>query len=162
MATRPTFDLIDGRFYSGDLGNVRDAYAWMRDHEPVYRDDANGITAAASYDAVVAAERDPELFSNAGGIRPETGPLPQMIDMDDPQHLTRRRMVNAGFTRKKVEAKAVRIREICDQLIDAVCEKEKPTSSQTWRHRCLWPSSATCWVSVRKNARCFCGGRTIW
>ncbi|MDF2469746.1 MAG: cytochrome, partial [Rhodococcus erythropolis] len=47
MATRPTFDLIDGRFYSGDLGNVRDAYAWMRDHEPVYRDDANGITAAA-------------------------------------------------------------------------------------------------------------------
>ncbi len=70
MATRPTFDLIDGRFYSGDLGNVRDAYAWMRDHEPAYRDDANGITAAASYDAVVAAERDPELFSNAGGIRP--------------------------------------------------------------------------------------------
>ncbi|ERB55170.1 hypothetical protein N806_29020 [Rhodococcus sp. P27] len=64
--------MIDGRFYSGDLGNVRDAYAWMRDHEPVYRDDANGITAAASYDAVVAAERDPELFSNAGGIRPET------------------------------------------------------------------------------------------
>ena len=63
---------------------MRDAYAWMRDHEPVYRDDANGITAAASYDAVVAAERDPELFSNAGGIRPETGPLPQMIDMDDP------------------------------------------------------------------------------
>ncbi|MEV3974924.1 cytochrome P450 [Streptomyces sp. NPDC050698] len=123
MATRPTFDLIDGRFYSGDLGNVRDAYAWMRDHEPVYRDDANGITAAASYDAVVAAERDPELFSNAGGIRPETGPLPQMIDMDDPQHLTRRRLVNAGFTRKKVEAKAGRIREICDQLIDAVCEK---------------------------------------
>ncbi len=89
----------------------------------VYRDDANGITAAASYDAVVAAERDPELFSNAGGIRPETGPLPQMIDMDDPQHLTRRRLVNAGFTRKKVEAKAGRIREICDQLIDAVCEK---------------------------------------
>ncbi len=122
MANRPNFDLIDGRFYSGDLGDVRDAYAWMREHEPVYRDSANGITAAASYAAVIAAERDPALFSNSGGIRPETGPLPQMIDMDDPEHLTRRRLVNAGFTKRKVEAKRDRIRQICDQLIDAVCE----------------------------------------
>ena len=51
MATRPTFDLIDGRFYSGDLGNVRDVYAWRRDHEPVYQDDANGISAAHAREA---------------------------------------------------------------------------------------------------------------
>ncbi|MFZ2178696.1 MAG: cytochrome P450 [Rhodococcus sp. (in: high G+C Gram-positive bacteria)] len=123
MADRPRFDLIDGRFYSGELGDTREAYAWMRAHEPVYRDHANGITAAASYDAVLTAERDPELFSSAGGIRPGVGPLPQMIDMDDPEHLQRRRLVNAGFTRKNVEAKTERIREICDQLIDAVCER---------------------------------------
>ena len=121
MGNRPEFDLIDGRFYSGELGDPREAYAWMRAHEPVYR--ANGILGAASYEAVLTAERDPELFSNAGGIRPGVGPLPQMIDMDDPQHLQHRRLVNAGFTRKKVEAKIDRIREICDQLIEAVCDK---------------------------------------
>jgi cytochrome P450 family 142 subfamily A polypeptide 1 len=121
MGNRPEFDLIDGRFYSGELGDPREAYAWMRAHEPVYR--ADGILGAASYEAVLTAERDPELFSNAGGIRPGVGPLPQMIDMDDPQHLQHRRLVNAGFTRKKVEAKIDRIRDICDQLIDAVCDK---------------------------------------
>lgn len=123
MTNRPDFDLIDGRFYSGELGDPREAYAWMRAHEPVYR--ADGILGAASYEAVLAAERDPELFSNAGGIRPGVGPLPQMIDMDDPQHLQHRRLVNAGFTRKQVEAKTDRIREICDHLIDAACDKDE-------------------------------------
>lgn len=115
-------DLLDGRFYAGESGDPRAAYAWMRANQPVFRD-RNGVAAAATYEALIAAERDPGLFSNAGGIRPETGPLPQMIDMDDPAHLHRRRLVNTGFTRKKVEAKIGRIREICDQLIDAVCEK---------------------------------------
>lgn len=68
MTDRPQFDLIDGRFYSGELGDPRQAYAWMRAHQPVYR--ADGILGAASYEAVLAAERNPELFSNAGGIRP--------------------------------------------------------------------------------------------
>ncbi|MGW0045215.1 cytochrome P450 [Rhodococcus sp. NPDC003348] len=119
---RPDIELVDGRFYAGEFGDPRRAYAWMRAHEPVFRD-RNGVPAAAGYAALIAAERDPGLFSNAGGIRPETGPLPQMIDMDDPEHLQRRRLVNTGFTRKKVEAKIERIREICDQLIDGVCER---------------------------------------
>ncbi|QCQ93638.1 cytochrome P450 [Rhodococcus sp. SGAir0479] len=122
MTTVDDIDLLDGRFYAGDLGDPRESYAWMRRNQPVFRD-RNGVAAASTYAALIAAERDPGLFSNAGGIRPETGPLPQMIDMDDPEHLQRRRLVNTGFTRKKVEAKIGRIREICDQLIDAVCEK---------------------------------------
>ncbi|BCN67241.1 cytochrome P450 [Prescottella equi] len=122
MTIEDDTDLLDGRFYAGTEGDPRAAYAWMRSNQPVFRD-RNGVAAAASYAALIAAERDPALFSNAGGIRPETGPLPQMIDMDDPAHLQRRRLVNTGFTRKKVEAKIGRIREICDQLIDAVCEK---------------------------------------
>lgn len=88
-------DLLDGRFYAGTEGDPRAAYTWMRSNQPVFRD-RNGVAAAASYAALIAAERDPGLFSNAGGIRPETGPLPQMIDMDDPAHLQRRRLVNTA------------------------------------------------------------------
>ncbi|TSD95677.1 cytochrome P450 [Skermania sp. ID1734] len=121
--TRPDFDLLDGRFSAGEHGDPRLAYAWMRRHAPVCRDVPNAIAAAASYDAIMAAERDPDLFSNAGGIRPETGPLPQMIDMDDPAHLQRRKLVNKGFTRRRVEAQIPQIEAIIDQLIDAVCEK---------------------------------------
>ncbi|MBP1160783.1 MULTISPECIES: cytochrome P450 [Rhodococcus] len=119
---RPDIDLVDGRFYAGERGDPRDAYTWMRAHEPVFRD-RDGTAGAASYAAVIDAERDADLFSNAGGIRPEVGPLPHMIDMDDPEHLHRRKLVNAGFTRRQVEAKIGGIGRICDELIDAVIDR---------------------------------------
>ncbi len=118
---RPDVDLADGRFYA-DGHAAREAYRWMRAHEPVFRD-RNGQAAAASHAAVLDAERNPELFSNAGGIRPDQPGMPYMIDMDDPAHLLRRKLVNAGFTRKRVMDKLPAIGTLCDTLIDAVCEK---------------------------------------
>jgi cholest-4-en-3-one 26-monooxygenase len=117
---RPDVDLTEGAFYAGDSRSV---YKWMRDNEPVFRD-RNGLAAAATYQAVIDAERSPELFSNAGGIRPdqENAP-PMMIAMDDPTHLVRRKLVNAGFTRKRVTDRKQSIVGLCDALIDAVCEQ---------------------------------------
>ncbi len=117
--TRPDVDLMDGAFYAGDSRSV---YRWMRENEPVFRD-RNGLAAAATYQAVIEAERKPELFSNAGGIRPDVGPLPMMIDMDDPAHLLRRKLVNAGFTRKRLQDSEASIGTLCDILIDAICER---------------------------------------
>lgn len=119
--TRPDVDLADGRFYA-DGTAAREAYRWMRAHEPVFRD-RNGQAAAASHAALLDAERNPELFSSAGGIRPDQPGMPYMIDMDDPAHLLRRKLVNAGFTRKRVMDKLPAIGNLCDTLIDAVCEK---------------------------------------
>ncbi|MGA8327871.1 MAG: cytochrome P450 [Mycobacterium sp.] len=116
---RPDVDLTDGAFFSGDS---RSAYRWMRANEPVFRD-RNGLAAAATYQAVIDAERAPELFSNAGGIRPDQDAPPMMIAMDDPGHLLRRKLVNAGFTRKRVKDREQSIGALCDALIDAVCER---------------------------------------
>ena len=91
--TAPPIDLLSGDFY---VDGARDAYAWMRHNSPVYRDDGNGLWAVATYDGVLAAERDSVTFSNAGGSRPDTGPLPWMIDLDAPDHLKRRKLVNRG------------------------------------------------------------------
>ncbi|WP_163801347.1 cytochrome P450 [Mycolicibacterium sediminis] len=117
---RPDVDLADGNFYAD--GRARDAYRWMRANQPVFRD-RNGLAAAASYQAVLDAERNPELFSSTGGIRPDQPGMPYMIDMDDPSHLLRRKLVNAGFTRKRVMDKVPSIERLCDTLIDAVCER---------------------------------------
>lgn len=117
---RPGIDLTDGNFYA-DAG-ARSAYRWMRTHEPVFRD-RDGLAAATTYQAVIDAERNPELFSSTGGIRPDQPAMPYMIDMDDPAHLLRRKLVNAGFTRKRVMDQADRIANLCDSLIDAVCER---------------------------------------
>jgi cytochrome P450 family 142 subfamily A polypeptide 1 len=120
LSTKPDVDLTDGTFYAD--GGAREAYRWMRANEPVFRD-RNGLAAAASYQALLDAERNPELFSNTGGIRPETPGMPYMIDMDDPAHVLRRKLVNSGFTRKRVMDKVPSIATLCDTLIDAVCER---------------------------------------
>lgn len=117
---KPDVDLTDGDFFAD--GGARESYRWMRANEPVFRD-RNGLAAAATYQAVLDAERNPEIFSNTGGIRPDQPAMPYMIDMDDPQHLLRRKLVNAGFTRKQVMDKAAGIGTLCDTLIDAVCER---------------------------------------
>jgi cytochrome P450 family 142 subfamily A polypeptide 1 len=121
VETRPDVDLTDGNFYA-DRRTSREAYRWMRANQPVFRD-RNGLVGATTYQAVIDAERNPELFSNTGGIRPDTPGMPYMIDMDDPAHLLRRKLVNAGFTRKRVTEKEPSIGRLCDALIDAVCER---------------------------------------
>jgi cytochrome P450 family 142 subfamily A polypeptide 1 len=121
VITRPDVDLADGRFYA-DREAAHEAYRWMRANEPVFRD-RNGQAAVTTYQSVLDAERNAELFSNAGGIRPDQPGMPYMIDMDDPAHLVRRKLVNAGFTRKRVMDKVPSIGRLVDALIDNVCEK---------------------------------------
>lgn len=116
----PDIDLTDGRFYADR--NAREAYRWMRANQPVFRD-RNGLAAVATYAAVIEAERNPQLFSNAGGIRPGLAPMPYMVEMDDPGHLLRRKLVSAAFTGKRVKAKIPPIAALCDELIDRVCER---------------------------------------
>ena len=120
LSTRPDVDFTDGTFYAD--GGAREAYRWMRANQPVFRD-RNGLAAAASYQSVLDAERNPELFSSAGGIRPDQPGMPYMIDMDDPAHVLRRKLVNSGFTRKRVMDKVPSIATLCDTLIDSVCER---------------------------------------
>jgi cytochrome P450 family 142 subfamily A polypeptide 1 len=116
----PPIDLLDAEFY---VDEPRRAYAWMRRHAPVYFDERNSLWGLATYDGVRAAEGNATVFSSAGGSRPDTGPLPWMMDLDPPEHTKRRKLVHHAFTPARVRASAPRIRAICDDLIDLVCER---------------------------------------
>jgi cytochrome P450 family 142 subfamily A polypeptide 1 len=110
--------LIDGAFWGR---NPHDELTWLRNNAPVYWDgDVWGIT---KHEDVRLAALHPEIFSSAGGIRPESPATPMMIDMDDPAHLRRRRLVNKGFTPRRVSEQEPRIREVCDTILDRVCER---------------------------------------
>ncbi len=116
--TRDDIDLISGAFWGR---NPHDAFTWMRANAPVYWDGrAWGITRHADLKAV---SKDPGTFSNAQGIRADAGAIPMMIDMDDPEHLRRRKLVNKGYTPRRVRDREDEVRAVCDQLIDAVAEK---------------------------------------
>ncbi|MGH8978198.1 MAG: cytochrome P450 [Acidimicrobiia bacterium] len=117
--TRNDIDLLEGGFYV----DPAEKYAWMRAHAPVYFDAKGGVWGFASYAAVLAASKDPKTFSSAGGIRPDNGPIPMMIDMDDPEHWKRRKLVNRGFTPGRVRESEQKIRDVADSIIDKVCER---------------------------------------
>jgi len=112
-------DLLAGDFYGERAAT---AHRWMREHSPVHHDEVNDLWGVATYAGVLAVGRDPATFSNAGGSRPDTGPLPWMIDMDAPDHLKRRKLINRGFTPGRVRATADHLLELCDDLLDRVCE----------------------------------------
>jgi cytochrome P450 family 142 subfamily A polypeptide 1 len=118
--TRDEIDLVDGAFYADDPHRW---WAWMRANAPVYFDERNGVWGITRYADLKAVSTDPATFSSAGGIRPNFGPLPMMIDMDDPAHLRRRKLVNKGFTPKRVRDLEPAIRRACDEILDAVCER---------------------------------------
>jgi cholest-4-en-3-one 26-monooxygenase len=115
-----TVDLMSGEFYAGD---PYPAWAWMRRNAPVYHDEANDIWAVTTYRDVRLMGTDPATFSNAEGTRPKFMPLPMMIDTDPPQHTMRRKLVNAGFTPRRIAALEAHARRVCDELIDAVAER---------------------------------------
>jgi cytochrome P450 family 142 subfamily A polypeptide 1 len=121
MADHPTRDdieLCSGAFWAGDH---HEALTWMRAHAPVYFDGNEwGVT---RYADVKDVSRQPELFSNAGGIRPNQPALPMMIDMDDPAHLQRRKLVNKGFTPRRVRDSEPQVRRACAEIVDAVIER---------------------------------------
>ncbi len=111
--------LLDGHFYAGD---PYPTFAWMRHHAPAYLDEESGIWGITRYEDVRAIGQDPQNFSSANGARPDVV-LPYMIDMDAPDHRKRRRIVSAGFTPEAVRIRQPRVVEVCNQIIDAVCEK---------------------------------------
>ncbi|HEV8297834.1 MAG TPA: cytochrome P450 [Acidimicrobiales bacterium] len=116
----PEISLLAGEFYAND---PHPHWAWMREHAPAYYDERWDVWALTRHADILAAERDPATFSNAQGIRPHTWPLPMMISLDDPQHLKRRKLVNRGFTPRRVRDHEADIRRITDHILDRICEK---------------------------------------
>jgi cytochrome P450 family 142 subfamily A polypeptide 1 len=116
-ATRPEIKLLDGHFYADDPHRW---FAWLRQHAPVYWDENDQVWGIALHEDVQALSRDPETFCNRRGSRPDSPPLPSMINLDDPAHKRRRNLVNRGFTPRRVAEHEPRVRAIVTELIDRV------------------------------------------
>lgn len=114
-------DLLDGHMYATDPWSV---YSWLREHSPVHHDPANGLWGVSRHADISAIERDPKLWTNTGGYRPQLPSDPSMIGMDDPEHADRRRLVYKRFTPRYVhERYADRIRQVVTEQIDQALEQ---------------------------------------
>jgi cholest-4-en-3-one 26-monooxygenase len=115
-----SLDLLDGDLYAGDPEPV---YAHLRTHRPVYWDAVNELWGISRHRDIVAIEKDPATWSNAGGYRPNIPADPSMIGVDDPLHAERRRLVARRFTPRAVTGHEQMVRETVTALIDAVADR---------------------------------------
>ncbi|MHB1139749.1 MAG: cytochrome P450 [Microthrixaceae bacterium] len=112
-------DLLSGDFWGGDF---HAGLTWMREHDPLHWD--GRVWGVSTYDMLRDISRRPDTFSNATGCRPQPYlQLPMMIDMDDPEHTRRRRLVNKGFTPRQVRGSEPAVRAAADEIIDSVIER---------------------------------------
>ena len=115
---RADIRLTDGDFYASE---PFEQYAWMRENAPVYFD--GEVWGVARHDDVQTVSKDSLTFCNRHGMRPDSPPVPSMINMDDPDHKLRRGLVNKGFTPRRVADHEPRVREVCRELIARVAPK---------------------------------------
>ncbi len=116
----PEINLLDGHFWADD---PHPRLAWMRANAPVYWDAPSKVWGIATHAAIMQASKSPGRFCNSQGMRPDQPAIPSMINMDDPEHVKRRRLVSSGFTPRQVEDLTPRVREVCRDLVAAANEK---------------------------------------
>jgi cytochrome P450 len=130
--TRPRIDLIDPASFDG--GQPHDAFAWLRDNEPVHRHakpDGGHFWAVTKHADVRAIGRDHRTFSNAaGGIHINDMPREalavvgqMMLYQDPPKHHRYRRLVRDPFQPDQAQAYGGRIAELATQIVDTVVER---------------------------------------
>src|SRR4051812_44249331 len=120
MAELPDLDYVSGAFWGSD---PHAALTWLRAHAPVHWNEAGQVWGITKYDDIKYVSKHPDLFSSAGGIRPDSGPTGMMIEQDDPVHWQRRKLVNKGFTPQQVRAQETKVRSVVDRLIDQVVDQ---------------------------------------
>ena len=122
--TQPTapmpIDLLDGDFYASE---PHAAFRWLRAQAPVYWDEKNRVWGIARHAHIQEVAKAPQLFCSGGGSRPDSPPIPSMINMDDPLHKRRRGLVNKGFTPRRVEEQEAKARAASRALLDAVAAR---------------------------------------
>ncbi len=132
------------------LSNPYSIYALLRDEAPAHRVPDLDLWVLSRNDDVVAALRNPGVFSSAGGMgllrgagpegplrdfirsrQPPFGDLSfeeiaelrSLIASDPPEHTRIRKLANRGFAPKDVARLEPRIRKIVDGLVDGLLSK---------------------------------------
>jgi cytochrome P450 len=112
--------LTDAQLYAGD---PYPTYRWLRQHAPVYWDAASRLWVLSRHGDVVAVSKNPEVFSAAQGVLPESDSIVSIVCMDDPRHQRLRKLVNRGFTPRMVGMLEGKVRSLTREILDRVAAR---------------------------------------
>jgi cytochrome P450 len=110
-------------FYAGD---PYPAYRELRASSPVCWNDVTNFWALLKYEDIRFVSSNPALFSSTEGItipdpaQPSPVQPGSLIFTDPPRHRQMRKLINSGFTRRRVAVLEPKIREIVRGILDDV------------------------------------------
>ena len=129
-------------------GVPHDYYRWLRDNDPVAcfdhpRYPGEKLWVVTRYDDVQRVSRDSSSFRNApdpfvddGANDPSSGGSDQlMISLDAPDHIKLRKLINKGFTPRRVAMLGDMLRERTNAIIDGLADR---TSADLVHDLALW------------------------
>ena len=117
------FPLHSPDFYAGD---PYPAYRELRATAPVCWNDVTNFWALLKYEDVRFVSSNPALFTSTKGITIPDPAMPSpvqegsLIFTDPPRHRQLRKLINSGFTRRRVAVLEPKIREIVRGILDGI------------------------------------------
>ena len=124
--TRDDIRLLHPEFHA----NPFERFRWMRTNAPVYFDTQArtwdgglGLWGVSRYEDIRHVASDQELFCSGNSSRPDSPPVPSMINHDEPVHMAKRSVIRKRFTPQAVRSHETFARQCATQLIDRVIER---------------------------------------
>ena len=117
--TRLEVDLLDPALYQR---NPHDVWSWMRENEPVYRDEKNGLWGVTRHADVMDVERRSTVYSSRGYRAVYSPEEANMIAQDDPRHRQQRMLVQGELTRAAVHRREDEVGMLVAELVDRCLE----------------------------------------
>jgi cytochrome P450 family 142 subfamily A polypeptide 1 len=111
-----TIDFCDPRTFD-DPWQV---FAQLRELDHLYYDAKNKLYIAPRHEDVFHVSRDNALYCSRFGVRPIIAGDMSIITLDGEEHVRTRRLINAGFTPRRVRELMPHVRELTHGLIDDI------------------------------------------
>ena len=109
-----TTDFTDPRVFDDPSA----LFAWLRAQDSLHYDAANDLYIAARHEDVFTLSRDEETYCSKFGVRPAVAGDMSIITLDGDEHVRQRRLINKGFTPRRVRELIPHVRELTNQIVD--------------------------------------------
>jgi cytochrome P450 family 142 subfamily A polypeptide 1 len=113
-----TIDFCDPRTYDDPWA----VYRAVRDLGHLHYDARNDLYVAGRHEDVFTISRDNELYCSRFGVRPKIAGDMSIITLDGDEHVRTRRLINAGFTPRRVRELMPHVRQMTNDVIDEIIE----------------------------------------
>ncbi len=100
-------------------------YTALRSLDSLHYDAKNNLYIAPRYEDVFTISRNSERYCSRFGVRPIIAGDMSIITLDGEEHIATRRLINAGFTPRRVRDLMPRVRDLTNTLIDEIIELGK-------------------------------------